>query len=304
MLVYGIIGTSKQGLFQPIACVMIAAAALRYKFSTGQVVAFMLSMVFAFYYLVPYIYVGKSTVPAETYLGTVENAYVLLTDLGAARERTVAEGQSFQDEDDFSIHYFNSGEGIFDRLQMISIDDALINITEEGHVFGLSPLLFDVYNLVPHFIWPDKPVIALGNIYSHEIGNAHYSTAGDEDTTTGISFSPTADAFHMAKWSGVLLLAPFLWFCCFFVMDFVCGDTRKSPWGLLIVAICAHTAPEGLLQGAFYLMTIGSLIVIVVSFMAAYVLPVIGSILTVRHRADTDNSAAVRSHASARFSDL
>jgi len=31
---------------------------------------------------------------------------------------------------------------------------------------------------------------------------------------------------------------------------------------------------------------------------------VIGSILTVRHRADTDNSAAVRSHASARFSDL
>jgi len=87
-------------------------------------------------------------------------------------------------------------------------------------------------------------------------------------------------------------------------MDFVCGDTRKSPWGLLIVAICAHTAPEGLLQGAFYLMTIGSLIVIVVSFMAAYVLPVIGSILTVRHRADTDNSAAVRSHASARFSDL
>ena len=116
---------------------------------------------------------------------------------------------------------------------------------------------YDVYNLVPHFIWPDKPLIALGNIYSHEIGLAHYSTEGEDDTTTGISFSPTADAFHMAKWSGVLLIGPALWFTCFFAMDYVCGDTRKSQWGLLMVAMCSHIAPEGMMSGPFYLTTIG-----------------------------------------------
>lgn len=280
ILAFGIVGTSKQGLFQPVACVMIAAAALRYRFSTGQVAAFMLSMFFAFYYLVPYVYVGKAVVPGETYLDTVKNAYILVTDLGAAREQMITALQGrLEESDDFTVHYYDSPQGIFDRMQMISIDDALIDVTEQGHVFGYSPLLYDVYNLVPHFIWPDKPLIALGNIYSHEIGNAHYSKAGEDDTTTGISFSPTADAFHMAKWTGVLVLAPALWFCCFFVMDFVCGDTRKSPWGLLVVAICAHTAPEGLLSGPFYLMTVGPAIVVLVSLLASYVFPLIGSLL-------------------------
>jgi len=284
-LVYGIVYTSKQGLFQPIACVMIAAAALRYKFSTGQVMTFALGMAFSFYYLVPYIQVGKSVVGADTFVGTVESAYALITDLSSVRATTLQAEQSALDVDDYSIHYYNSAQGIFDRLQMISIDDALIDVTEQGHVFGLTPLLYDVYNLVPHFIWPGKPLIALGNLYSHEIGLAHYSTAGEEDTTTGISFSPTSDAFHMARWTGVLLVAPALWFICFFMMDFVCGDTHKSPWGLLMVAMCAHIAPEGMMSGPFYLTTIGLFTVVFVSFLATYVLPVIGNVLIKRSAA-------------------
>jgi hypothetical protein len=301
-IVFGIISTSKQGLFQPIACILVAAAALRYKFSIGQVAAFTLGLVFAFYYLVPYIQLGKSVVGADTFVGTVENAYALITDLNSVRAQTQENEQSSLDVDDYSIHYYDSAQGLFDRLQMISIDDALIGVTEQGHVFGLSPLLYDVYNLVPHFIWPGKPLIALGNIYSHEIGLAHYSTAGDEDTTTGISFSPTADAFHMARWTGVLLVAPALWLLCFFMMDFVCGDTRESPWGLLMVAMCAHIAPEGMMNGPFYLATIGPLMVIFVSFLAAYVLPLLGNVLVKRKTAAIEGTR--RSHAATRVSSL
>ncbi len=282
MIFSGIIATSKQGLFEPLICIMAAAAALRYRFSTGQVATFMLGMAFTFYYLVPYIQAGKGVVAAPTFAQTAENAYTLLTDLEGARQRTLEAGREAIEVDDYSIHYFNTSQGIFDRLQMISIDDALIDVTEQGHVFGLMPLLYDVYNLVPHFIWPDKPLIALGNIYSHEIGMAHYSDVGEDDATTGISFSPTADAFHMARWTGVLLIAPALWFCCFFVMDFVCGDTRKSPWGLLMFAMCAHIAPEGMMNGPFYLTTFGPLVVIFVTLLSVYVLPVIGNVLTKR----------------------
>ena len=301
-LVFGIVGTSKQGLFQPIACVMIAAAALRYKFSTGQVVAFTLSMIFAFYYLVPYVQIGKSTVQGQTFLESIENSYALITNLSAVREETVDNSQAAFDEDDYIIHYYNSPQGIFDRLQMLAIDDALIDVTEQGHVFGLAPLLYDVYNLVPHFIWPSKPLIALGNVYSHEIGLAHYSTEGEDDTTTGISFSPTADAFHMARWTGLLLIAPALWFMCFFTMDYVCGDTRRSPWGLLMVAMCSHIAPEGMMNGPFYLTTIGPATVIFVSFLASYVLPLIGNVMIKRR--NEGSTMTLRSHAATKLSDL
>ena len=301
-IVFGIISTSKQGLFQPIACVFIAAAAMRYRFSTGQVVTMAVGLAFTFYYLVPYIQVGKSVVGAETFAATAENAYALITNIGAVRMETQESEQSLQDTDDYTVHYYNGAQGIFDRLQMLSIDDALIAVTEQGQVFGLTPLLYDVFNLVPHFIWPGKPLIALGNVYSHEIGLAHYSTAGDEDTTTGISFSPTADAFHMARWTGVLLVAPALWFMCFFMMDFVCGDTRRSPWGLLMVAMCAHIAPEGMMNGPFYLTTVGPLTVTFVSFLAAYVLPLIGNVLIKRSAGSAGTTQ--RAHTAARVSGL
>jgi hypothetical protein len=294
VVLIGIVGTSKQGLFEPIACVLIAAGALRYRFSAGQVTIFFLGVVFALKILVPYIQIGKSAVPGATYLETLENSFALVTDLDYTQEQSELAIQAAADDEDFSVRYFDTSQGIFDRLQMISIDDALISVTEQGHVFGLSPLLFDVYNLVPHFIWPDKPAVSLGNLYFHEIGISHYSTRGEDDYTTGISFSPTADAFHMARWVGVAVVAPALWFACFFVMDWVCGDTRRSPWGLLVVAICSHTAPEGMMGGAFYLMTIGTLTVTVVSYMAAYVLPHIGNLLPGRRAAKTRDAGPKR----------
>jgi hypothetical protein len=106
----------------------------------------------------------------------------------------------------------------------------------------------------------------------------------------------------MARWTGVLLVGPALWLMCFFTMDFVCGDTRKSPWGLLMVAMCAHIAPEGMMNGPFYLTTVGPLTVIFVSFLAAYVLPLIGNVLI--KRGSEGGVATRRSHAATRVSAL
>jgi hypothetical protein len=33
----------------------------------------------------------------------------------------------------------------------------------------------------------------------------------EEDLTTGISFTPTGEAYHMARWLGIFLIAPLLW---------------------------------------------------------------------------------------------
>ena len=99
----------------------------------------------------------------------------------------------------------------------------------------------------------------------------------EEDTTTGISFSPTAEAFHMARWLGVLVAAPILWVLLFVVFDSLFGDLRATPWGLLAIASISHIAPEGGLSVMIYLLTFGSEILIFCALFATWVAPVLAT---------------------------
>ncbi len=55
---------------------------------------------------------------------------------------------------------------------------------------------------MPHFLLHNKPNIGFGNIYSHELGGM----IAEDDSTTGISFSPSGEGFHIARWTGVLIV--------------------------------------------------------------------------------------------------
>jgi len=126
--------------------------------------------------------------------------------------------------------YFNTPQGFFDRLQMISIDDALNNHTQQFGTYGILPVIQSFENLIPRFIWPDKPPLLSGNTYAHEVG-----LLAEADTSTGVSFSSTAVAFHLLGWPGIFLLAPAIWLLLFTIFDSLCGDVRKAPWGLLVM---------------------------------------------------------------------
>jgi hypothetical protein len=77
----------------------------------------------------------------------------------------------------------------------------------------------------------------------------------------------------------VLIVEPILWILLFIIMDSLCGDLRKSPWGILVLALFAHIAPEGSLQGVFYVMSYGALIVLVVAYFSAYVMPLLSALV-------------------------
>ncbi|HWZ50910.1 MAG TPA: hypothetical protein VNW54_05550 [Granulicella sp.] len=282
LVLHGILGFSKEGLFMPIMAVLVAAAALRFRFSLVQVCVFSIAMIFTVSYVVPRVQTGKGRLTTSLN----DNLATAIDLVTSASQETAITGESYENEDSFVIHYYNQSHGLFDRLQMISMDDALIDTTEQGHVYGLYPVLFSFLNVVPHFIWKDKPTIPLGNIYSHEIGFAH-SAKDDDDNSTGISFSPTGDAFHQARWIGVLVVAPAIWLMTFFGMDWLCGDTRKAPWGLMMTALASHGAPEGMLEGPIYMMTYGALSIWLAAVLATYVLPIVGTLITGPRKRDS-----------------
>jgi hypothetical protein len=270
MFAVGAIGFSKEGMFAPFACWILAAASQRYKLSRKQIVIMILVTIFVFRYLVPYAQYGR-TFREENGAANVSTSISLLLNLGYVRDQYLE--SSADQYEDRVLGYYNTPQGFFDRLQMISIDDSLINETEQSGTFGLAPILWSFENAVPHFIWKDKPTIGIGNIWAHEVG-----LLAPEDESTGVSFSSTSSAFHLIGWPGIFFLAPVLWFFLFLLFDSLCGDIRKSPWGLLVLVLYAHAAPEGDITSPIYMYFYTSFGIVFAAIVGAYVMPVVGTL--------------------------
>ena len=266
---FGVFGFSKEGMFTPLACWIIAAASQRFKVSRIQIGLSLLAIFLAFRYLVPYSQYGR-TYRAETAEANFEVSLSLLSNLGYVREQYLA--QSSDAYADRILGYYDTSQGFLDRLQMISIDDALNSYTEQFGTYGFSPVVMGFENIIPHFIWKDKPAFFSGNTFAHEIG-----ILSEDDATTGVSFSSTATAFHLGGWAGIFFLAPALWLMLFVIFDSLCGDTRRSPWGLLVAVLYAHAGPEGDIVSIIYLSFFAALSIIFAAVVGAYVMPVVGT---------------------------
>lgn len=269
-----LIGFSKQALFTPPLCWVAACAASRYRMNRWQIIGGLLVFFLFNRYMVPYSQIGRNyRNDATSFSESIALSTSLLGRLGELRDTYAAETGGGDAETSYG--YFDGPKGIFDRLQMISMDDALNENTETAGAFGLQPIAAEFLNVIPRVFWKDKPQVYFGNVFAHSIG----MLAADDDST-GISFSPVGEAYHEARWLGVALIAPAIWFLLFIISDSLCGDVRESPWGILLLAQFAHFAPEGMLGGAIYMMTYGAFGVSVIAVISGYVLPIVGVILS------------------------
>jgi hypothetical protein len=274
----GALAFSKEGMFTPILCWLVAACSMRLSIRRYQIVIGITVAYVIFHFLVPYSQYGRSQVPENaTFQDRLQLSFSLLSDLSGVRQQYQEAIASAGDSDSgTSMDYYNEPQGFFDRLTMIGPDDALISYTSEGHFFGVAVIPAYFANWIPHFLWPNKPGLASGNLYAHEVGGI----LAEEDDSTGISFTPTGEAFHLAGWTGIFVVAPLIWIMFFTIFDSLCGDTRTSPWGLLTIALFTHLAPESMIGGIVYIMWFGSLGIIFVAVASAYAMPLIGTLLS------------------------
>jgi hypothetical protein len=279
VFVSGIFGFSKEGMITPFLCWVLAAATQRYKLSVGQIAGGILVTLVVFQYLVPYSQYGRNF-RATSYTENISVSISMLGDLEGVRKNYLeTEKNSHDEEDELFRGYFTNHQGFFDRLQMIAPDDSLNEFTERGVVPGIGPIYIFFENLVPHFIWKNKPSWSGGNLYARQMGYI-----ADYDDSTGVSFSPAAEAFHLMRWIGVLIVAPILWIMLFTLFDSLCGDVRKSPWGLLVILTFAHTAPEGGLMLLVYCMGYTTAGILFAAYTATYLMPILGEIIIGPHR--------------------
>ncbi len=278
VFLFGALNYSKQGMLTPFVCWLVPCFYMRYRVNIFHGLVMAAFAVFAFTVVPVWANARVDQPPDGANLPQqIRLAIFEIRHYDDLKERT-AELTS----PEFGVHvYYNTPQGLFDRLNILGADDPLFDYSETHPYFGYSPIYADFYNWIPHVILADKPTLITGNTYAHEIGGL-----APDDFTTGISFSPVAEAYHIDGWRGILVLLPLIWIMLFQTIDFVAGDLRYSPWGLFLVVYFAHAAAESLLGGLIYYSFNGNLGMAIAIFFCMRIAPVLGSLLPSRSPAN------------------
>ncbi len=266
--IIGVFSFSKEAIFTPSVAWAIGAVASGYRISWTKIFVLAAITIPSVVLLTPFSQLGRAY---QTEGNSVGAAIDLLSHPLETRdlyEREQAEYYLVGAD----YHWFDKPQGILDRLTLVPIDDALIYATDHGHPGELAAVWSYFVNVVPRYLYPDKPRLHWGNVYSHEIG-----LLGEGDETTGISFTPYSEAYHTGRWLGVTLVSCGMFLILFFVCDSVTGSINDSPWALLYIASFSHQAAEGALGALVYQSTTFTLAVIAAQLIATYVAPILGA---------------------------
>jgi hypothetical protein len=220
--------------------------------------------------MVPYAQYGRTV--TDSGLSPVQLSAYLLTHMDEVRE-----GYADNTAMIGNVHYYSQHLSLLDRLDIIAGDDALIDVADREGAYGYLPLVVGFENLIPHVFFPDKPTTLIGNVYGHQIG-----ILSDDDNSTGVSFSPSADAYREGRVMGIAVVEPALLMLIFIILDSVIGDVRLNPVGLLTTILISRAASEGALAGNIGLIGQPLFTNVLATFICAYVLPMLGSIFSKR----------------------
>ena len=285
----GVASFSKQAMLTPMVCWLVGAFYSRLRIRSIHIVALIVMAVVAFGAVSP-LSASRDLAEGLDYPGRIALAANLLLHYPVLRAHVKELEENGQAGG--VNNYYNKPQGsLIERLSMIPPDDELFTYTAKGHYEGLAPVVEYFGNLLPHSLNPNKSVTFSGNYYAHEMG----SGLAADDTSTGISYSPVAEAFHCLGWAGILWLLPALWLLLFTTVDFIVGDMAKYPWGLMVVVWFAHAAPETLLGGLIFYLGYGNFGMLVAIIVVTRIAPILGTLFLGRTPAPSGRRLEARS---------
>ncbi len=260
-----LVNFSKEGFISPFFAWGITVALLGYRLHWINIASFAFGVFFLVTFLVPYAQFGRSYQAAISPYAL--SAY-MLTHMDEVRESYESNAELLG-----NVHYYNKSLSLLNRLDFISLDSALVDVADRQGPYGLRPLKEGWTNIIPHVFYPNKPVPYYGNTYGHEIGILPY-----DDFTTGVSFSPSADAYREGLFNGVLVYETVTLLIIFIILDSVIGDVRMNPVGVLATILISRAAAEGALWGSPTLVGQALFTNVLAAYVCAYALPMLGSI--------------------------
>jgi len=236
----GVFYSSKQGMFEPVFCLVLTAIAFGYSWRRSQIALGVVAILLAFFVVFPFGQVARSHTRGLNFADTLKknvdyfsenlrNPRYFLDQYDEYRQGLDAESE---------LLYFEKPSGVLERISLIKPADALIHATLKKGESGWKTIRSGLMDLLPRVILPRRWV----NV-PNELGyRAGY--LDEENTGTCISFGLAADAFSSFGWLGVAVI-PFLLAILIIVVTRLL--TRPIPcnvWGIFFFVTYEHMVAE------------------------------------------------------------
>jgi hypothetical protein len=247
----GMFYSSKQGMFEPVFCLVLTAIAFGYPWRPMHVTTGALGLLLALFVIFPFGQVARNHTRglnlADTLQKNIDYFSQNLKNPTYFLDQYDEYKQGLEAED--SLNYFSKPNGVLERMSLIKPADTLIHATLLQGTSGWKTIGPGLADLLPRVILP-RPWVNVPNDMGYKAGIV------DEDNIgTCISFGFAADAFNSFGWVGVAI-TPFLLGILIIAVTRVLTPTmRYNIWGIFFFTTYNHMVAEAQIGGIINLFT-------------------------------------------------
>jgi hypothetical protein len=263
-LAIGILFTSKQGLFDPFFYLAVTGMAFRYPWRVSHLLGGIFVALLSLYVLFPFAQVARNYTRgvniSDTYKKTIDfldenvrNTHYLFDQYDEYKEGV--------GEDDAG-RYFESPNGVLERMSLIKPADSLISATLKQGTSGWETIKSGLADLLPRAILPRK-YVNVPNALGYKAGFVDEDNAG-----TCISFGFAADAFSSFGWAGVAVISFFIGLLLIVISRLLTPAIHSNIWAVVLLGSYQLSIAEAPIGGVLQIIvyqtawTVGTLYIL------------------------------------------
>ena len=238
-VVPGVLSASKEGMLLPFLCWLVVVASSRHRFSWYGILGLAAVLFVALTFVYPFSQNARFPVRGA---GTLSEKIDLIVEFIRDPSRFPDTTSTSEESSEFGTA--TSKVGIIARYSVLPSIGMLIDGDQKLGFTSIERYAPVLVSVVPHALWPDRPV----PITSNELGHKAGFKMGAGDTTTGIAIGSPALFFDLGGWLA-LMVYTLLCFAVFFLLAIrVVGDSSAGIWGLVLIGtegnLAGNASPE------------------------------------------------------------
>jgi hypothetical protein len=229
----GFLIAGKEGMLTPLLCWFFVVASSRHRFTWFGAVGAAVVVLAAWIFVYPFSQNARVVVRESQ---TISDKVDLIIEYFLDPSLFPDTVSNFDESSEFGTA--GSKVKIVNRFSVLMSNDMLIDGDQKSGYTSIEQYAPILLAVVPHALWPDRPV----SISSNELGHKAGFRMGDSDTETGITIGSPSMFFDLGGWLALIVYTLILFTVFFFATLRLVGSSERSIWSLVPIGTVAPVA--------------------------------------------------------------